>query len=58
MPIKGKPIVVIDRYTMAEIVRYPSVRDAAADLAIREGTIYQSLCGRSVSHEAYFVYED
>ena len=27
MPSKGRPIIIIDRYTMNQIARYPSVKD-------------------------------
>lgn len=58
MPTKGKPIIIIDRYTMVQIARYPSVKEAARDLEIPVNTIYQSLCFRVPSYESYFVYEN
>ena len=57
MPSKGKPIVVIDRYTRAVIARYPSVKEAAEDLSIPAGSIYVSISSRTACYEAYFVYE-
>ena len=57
MATKARPIVIIDRYTWAEIARYPSVKEAAADLAIPFNTIYQCLCCRVPSYDAYFIYE-
>lgn len=58
MPTKGRPIVIIDRYTWAEIARYPSVKAAAKDLAIPFNTIYQCLFSKVPSYDAYFIYED
>ena len=58
MPTKGKPIIIIDRYTMVQIARYPSVKEAAKDLEIPANSIYQSLCFRVPIYESYFIYED
>lgn len=58
MPTKGKPIVVIDRYTRAVIARYPSVKEAAEDLSVPAASIYDSLASRIACYEAYFVYEE
>lgn len=58
MPTKGTPIIIIDRYTMKQIARYPSVREASDDLSISTNTIYQSLCCRVPVYESYFVYAD
>ncbi len=57
MPSKGKPIIILDRYTMVQIARYPSVKEAARDLEISKNSIYQSLCFRVPSYESYFIYE-
>lgn len=58
MPSKGKPIIILDRYTMALIAKYPSVKEAAKELDIPANTIYQCLCFRVPSYESYFIYED
>lgn len=58
MSRKGKPIIVIDRYTRAVIARYPPVKEAAKDLSIPPNTIYQSLCVGISCYEAYFIYEN
>ena len=58
MPTKGKPIIILDRYTMVQIARYPSVKVAAKDLKIPANSIYQSICFRVSTYESYFIYED
>lgn len=58
MPRKGKPIIILDRYTMVQIARYPSVKVAAKDLKIPANSIYQSICFRVPTYESYFIYED
>lgn len=58
MPSKGKPIIILDRYTMVQIARYPSVKVAAKDLKIPASSIYQSICFRVPVYESYFIYED
>ena len=58
MPRKGRAIVILDRYTMVQIARYPSVREASQDLSIPQNSIYASLWGGIPVYESYFVYED
>ena len=58
MATKARPIVIIDRYTRAVIARYPSVKEAARDLAIPSNTIYQCLCARVASYDSYCIYEN
>ena len=58
MPTKGKPIIIIDRYTMVQIAKYPSVKEAAKDLEIPSSSIYQSLCFRIPVYESYFIYDE
>ena len=49
-------IVVLDGYSMREIVRYPSVVRASEDLNIKSSTIRSALCHRTLVFECYFVY--
>lgn len=58
MPTKGKPIIIIDRYTMVQIAKYPSVKEAAMDLNIPSGTIYVCLIQRVPSYDCYWIYEN
>lgn len=57
MPSKGKTIIILDRYTMVQIAKYPSVKEAAKELDIPANTIYHCLCFRVPSFESYFIYE-
>lgn len=49
-------VVVLDGYSMREIVRYPSVVRASEDLNIKPDTIRSALCHRTLVYECYFVY--
>lgn len=57
MPRKGKPIIILDRYMLTQIARYPSIRLASEDLGIPMSSIYTSICQRTAVYDSYFIYE-
>ena len=53
----GKDVIVaIDRYTMQEVGRWPTVNEAARLLDICSNTIYVALAKRRPVYECYWVY--
>ena len=57
MPAKGRSIIVLDRYTLIQIARFSSVKEAARELEIPENSIYMSIWQKTAVYDSYFVYE-
>lgn len=53
----GKDIIVaIDRYTLQEVGRWPTVNEAARLLDLRSNTIHVAIAKRRPVYECYWVY--
>ena len=50
-------VVVLDRYTMNQVARYPGVEAAAADLEVKAPSIRRAIHGRIAVYDCYWVYE-
>ena len=49
-------VVVINRFTMREVARYPGVEAAAADLELKAMSIRRAIHGHIAVYDCYWVY--
>lgn len=49
-------VAVLDRYTMQEIGRFPSVRSAARELGLKANSVYVAISTRKPLYDCYWLY--
>ena len=50
------PIVIIDRYTMKEVARFATIKQAVTELELNEGSIRHAVSLGTPIYQCYWVY--
>ena len=50
-------VVILNRYTLEKVARYPGAVAAAEDLGLKVQSIRRAICGHVCVYDCYWVYE-